>query len=328
MDVGLHRPARIPEAVCAETLPPLTIDDRPLGLHLAREQRCERGGAGGLARELRARVEEAERVLDLLLGDEHPLDPAAELDRDAARERGVQAVRDRPRLDRDGRARGERRMQGLARLRLDRDDANAPGRAERGDDPADEPAAADGDGDDVGVGRVLLDLEPDRAGARDHDRVVERMHERPAALGEQLLEAIERLGRPRRLEVDRRAVAAGGRDLLLGGAVPHHDERVHPALGGGVCDRLGVVARRDRDHAARPLVRVERAQLVQRAARLERAGPLQELALEAHAEGARAEDRRARQAVADDGARAQDVVAANHAGAPPRRARRPRPPPR
>ena len=137
---------------------------------------------------------------------------------------------------------------------LDRDDANAPGRAERGDDAADEPAAADGDGDDVGVGRVLLDLEPDRAGARDHDRVVERMHERPAALGEQLLEAIERLGRPRRLEVDRRSVAAGGRDLLLGGAVPHHDERVHPALRGGVRDGLGVVARRDRDHAARPLV--------------------------------------------------------------------------
>ena len=77
-------------------------------------------------------------------------------------------------------------MQRLACLRLDRDDANAPGRAERGADPADEPAAADGDGDDIGVRRVLLDLEPDRAGARDHDRVVERMHERPAALGEQL----------------------------------------------------------------------------------------------------------------------------------------------
>ena len=55
--------------------------DRALGLDLAGEERGGRDGAGRLAGELRALVEEAERVLDLLLGDEDALEVAADLER-------------------------------------------------------------------------------------------------------------------------------------------------------------------------------------------------------------------------------------------------------
>ena len=48
--------------------------------------------------------------------------------------------------------------------------------------PLDEPAAADRDDHDVELGQVLEDLERDRPLARDHRRVVERMHERAAGL--------------------------------------------------------------------------------------------------------------------------------------------------
>ena len=73
------------------------------------------------------------------------------------------------------------RASARAALRLDGDRC-ARGRRSRGGDPGDQPAAADGDDHGVGVGRVLLDLEPDGARAGDHDRVVERVHERAARL--------------------------------------------------------------------------------------------------------------------------------------------------
>ena len=55
--------------------------------------------------------------------------------------------------------------------------------------PPIEPAAADGDDHGVGVGRVLLDLEADGAGAGEDDRVVERMDERAAGLLDQRVRA-------------------------------------------------------------------------------------------------------------------------------------------
>ena len=51
-----------------------------------------------------------------------------------------------------------------------------------------------------------------------------------------------------------RAVAARRFDLLLGRALPHHDERVDVLFGGGERDGLRVVAGADRDHAALLLV--------------------------------------------------------------------------
>ena len=74
MDVGLHRPARIAEAVSALTLPPETTDDDSSPSTLPAEHRRNGGCAARLAGELRALVEEAERLADLLLGDEHDLD--------------------------------------------------------------------------------------------------------------------------------------------------------------------------------------------------------------------------------------------------------------
>ena len=84
-----------------------------------------------------------------------------------------------------------------------------------------------------------------------HERVVERVDERAPGLGSmQLVEAVERVARAGRLEVDRRAVAARRLDLLLGRALPHDDERVDPLGRRGVRDGLRVVAGADRDHAA------------------------------------------------------------------------------
>ena len=92
---------------------------------------------------------------------------------------------------------------------------------------------------------------PTVPGAGDHERVVERMDERPAGLLDQRREPVERVARTGRLEVDGCAVAARRRDLLLGRALPHDDERVDVLLGGGAGDGLRVVAGADRDHAAR-----------------------------------------------------------------------------
>ena len=128
--------------------------------------------------------------------------------------------------------------------------------AERSLDPGDQPAAADGDDDGVGVGRVLLDLEPDGAGARDHERIVERVHERAARLLDQTRRRRSNASPgSARLEVDGRAIAARRGDLLLGGALPHHHQRVDALLRGGERDGLGMVAGADRDHAAAPLLR-------------------------------------------------------------------------
>ena len=150
-------------------------------------------------------------------------------------------------------------------LGLDGDHADAV--ADRRVDAADQPAAADRDDHGVGVRRVLFDLEPDGALPGEHERVVERMHKSAAGLFDECVEPRERVAGPGRLEVDRRAVAAGGRDLLVGRALPHDDERVDPLGCGAERNGLRVVAGADRDHAARLLVGAQAADLVQRAAR-------------------------------------------------------------
>ena len=145
----------------------------------------------------------------------------------------------------------QRRARSRARPRSTR---IAPGVAERGEDAADEPAAADRDDDRVGVGRVLFDLEADGAGAGEHDRVVEGMDERaPGLLRPARARRSKASAGPSASRSTVGAVAARRGDLLLGGAAPHHDERVDAVLGRGVGDRLGVVSGRDRDHAARSL---------------------------------------------------------------------------
>ncbi len=77
----------------------------------------------------------------------------------------------------------------------------------------------------------------------EHERVVERVDERPPRSFDQLVEPSERVARTGRLEVDRRAVAARRGDLLLGRALPHDDQRVDPLGRRCVGSRLRVIAR-------------------------------------------------------------------------------------
>ena len=77
-------------------------------------------------------------------------------------------------------------------LRLDGDDAPVGGRGDAGD----ETAAADRDHDRLHLRHVLQQLERHRSLSRDHEWVVERVHERATALGDQLLQAGERRCRP------------------------------------------------------------------------------------------------------------------------------------
>src|SRR5438874_2505562 len=119
---------------------------------------------------------------------------------------------------------------------------------------------------------------------------------------------------PARLGVDRGAVAACRGDLLRACGGPHDDQRVDALERGGVRERLGVVAGRDRDHAPRLLLGRERGELVQHPARLEGARALEALGFEIDGaagllgELARAERRRAVQAARDRLARRVDVV--------------------
>ena len=82
---------------------------------------------------------------------------------------------------------GDRGVERLARLRLDRDHADRAVLAERGDDARDQAAAADRDDHRVGVGCVLLDLERERPGAGEDERVLVRVDERAAGLLGQLV---------------------------------------------------------------------------------------------------------------------------------------------
>ena len=128
-------------------------------------------------------------------------------------------------------------------------------------------------------GDVLDDLEPDGAGAGEHRRIVERMDERQPARGLDLVELVEQ-GRAIVVEHDLGAVAADRVELGARRAGRHHDDARRTDVARRPRDRLRVVAGRDRDQAARALGRRQRQHLVERAARLERAGLLEALALE------------------------------------------------
>ena len=192
------------------------------------------------------------------------------------------------------------------------DDAGVP--VHGGCNSRDEAAAPDRHDDRLDAGQVLEHLEPDGALAGDRARRVERMDEGPPRLGEQQVEAAERLARVGGLEVDGGAVAARGGDLRLARALPHHEERVELFLRRAPRDRLGVVTGRDRDDAARLLLVRERGEVVEHAARLERARALEQLGLEEHlrAERPAGQERRAQEAAADDFRRALDVSPFDH----------------
>ena len=141
--------------------------------------------------------------------------------------------------------------------------------------------------DRVGVRRVLFDLEADGAGAGDHERVVERVD---AACGRsrsmQLVEPLERArpGRSPRGRRSRRSRASPRSSARTRPATSRRARR-SPSSRGRERDGLRVVAGADRDHAARASPRRVRLLILFSAPRdLERAGALEELALQACAE--------------------------------------------
>src|SRR5690606_4675286 len=148
-------------------------------------------------------------------------------------------------------------------------------------DAGDEPAAADGN--EYRGWRPLplaRELEGDRALARDHVGIRERVHECEPLLGGELHRALVRLvvGVPmqHRLALQR----ATRIHLDGGGALRHHDHGAPAPLARGERDALRVVAGGAADHALRQLVRRHLRNLVERAPALEREDGLQVLALQ------------------------------------------------
>ena len=163
-------------------------------------------------------------------------------------------------------------------LRLDRDDA--PVGRRRGD-PGDEPAAAGRHEDRLDLRRVLEQLER-RACPGRRSRAGRRRGARASGPSRGCARRAARTPRP--ASAASRSTAAPyprvGRHLRGARARVHDDEAVDPFRGRAPGERLRVVAGRDPDHAARLLLRAQRGELVEDAARLERAGPLEELGLQ------------------------------------------------
>ena len=167
---------------------------------------------------------------------------------------------------------------------LDADDLDPRAqRLDRDRDAGDEPAASDRHQHRLQVGLLLEQLERDRALARDHRLVVERMDGDQAALlldlervGVGLVEIVAE-------ENDLGAVLARVRNLDQRRS-PRHDDGRRDALARRVVgDRLRVVARGGGDDAALARRGRELQDLVEGAALLEGAGHLQVLELEAGA---------------------------------------------
>ncbi len=118
--------------------------------------------------------------------------------------------------------------------------------------------------------------------ARDDLGVVVGMHPGQAALAR---DPSRRAAAPRdglAVEHDLGAVGPGRRDLHERRRHRHHHGRRNAERCGVIGDRLGVVAGRHRDHAARALGGRQRGKLGARAALLERVGDLQVLVFDQH----------------------------------------------
>ena len=186
-------------------------------------------------------------------------------------------------------------------------------RARRDGVAGDQAAAADRNDQHVEIGDILEHLERDRALAGDHVRVVIGMHPDELPLGRDRLGAHLRIGDGLAVEHDRRAVRLGRRDLHERRRHRHHDGRRNFQPLRVIGDRLGVVAGRHRDHAARALGGAQRRELRERAALLERVGDLQVLVFDEHlragqrGEFRRRQHRRAQHLGADGAPRRLDI---------------------
>ena len=189
----------------------------------------------------------------------------------------------------------------------------------------DEPAAADGNDQRVEVGGVFQHFERDGALAGDHQRIVIGVDEGQAALARDGLRAHLRLRHAFAVEHDLGAVGLRGLDLHERRRHRHDDGGRDRQARGVVGDRLRVVARRHGDDAAFARRRIERGELVERAAVLERVGDLQVLVFDEdlgagqRREFRRRQHRRAQHVPGDGAARRYDVGNGHaHASSPAR----------
>ena len=215
--------ARIAEAISGATLPPetttATVSCGSTSIFPARRaatpDRC-----GGLAGELGPAVEEAHSVCDLVLRDEHGLDAASRQIRiGCSPAKGAL----RPSAIDLGSTRTDRPPRGPCAERPRGSGSTATMRRPSAPscDARDETTTADRHDDDRCLRDVLDDLEPDRALARDRQRVVEGMHEGAAQSPPSVSWSRSNAwAGPVRLEVDSCAVRARGLDLLRARAFP------------------------------------------------------------------------------------------------------------
>jgi hypothetical protein len=165
--------------------------------------------------------------------------------------------------------------------RLDADDAHlGQERLDDHRDAADEPAATDGDDDDVEAAELIYQLQADGALPRDHLGILERMHQQRAAPLRVRGGDGPRVVPVAAVPLDARAHVAQPPLGRLRRALGQIDRGRHAAPGRRVGDAEPVVAARRGDHAVRELRRLGGEQPIAGAARLERAGHLQLLELE------------------------------------------------
>ena len=155
-------------------------------------------------------------------------------------------------------------------------------RLRRGRDAGDQPAAADRNHQHVEIGLLLQHLQRDGALPRDDMRIVVGMHPDQAALARFGLGARLRLADGLAVEQHLGAIRLGRRHLHERRRHRHHDGRGDAETRRMVGDRLGVVAGRHGDDAARALGRRQRGELGAGAALLERVGDLEIFVFDEH----------------------------------------------
>ena len=173
-------------------------------------------------------------------------------------------------------------------------------RLDRGGDAGDQAAARGGRDHDIGREterrHILGDLAAHRALPRDHERIVIGPHQRGAALGRDPVGDGFAVLAVAVIQHDLGAIGLGALALGQRRIGRHHDGRLHAQDLRRMRDALGVVAGRERHHAAAARVQRDRRQLVEGAAELERSGPLQHFRLQEHpGSHAFAENRRRQQ---------------------------------
>ena len=208
-------------------------------------------------------------------------------------------------------------MQGRRGFRLDRDYADFPGVP--GGDAADQPAAADRDQECVDFRQIGLDFQSDGALAEHRLRLVVSVDREGAALSDKLLAGAEGIGINLAPDHEFGAVVADPFELGGRGNAGNEDRRAQPEPLRGIGDGHSVIPAGSGSNPSR--WRRAGQEVGEGAARLERAGMLQEfelqrdrLAVEAEIGGSDADDRRVPDIRPDQPLGGGDVLAVDRRG--------------